>query len=95
MSSSSISGVGGISGISGASRVSLSTPDPSAATVPTDTQAASANQADPLTTPLATLPPPTRFPWLSNLSAKLEAAAKQRPAFDPAPVLGDNVDKAA
>ena len=88
MSSSSISGVGGISG---ASRVSLPTPDPSTATVPTEPQAASANQPD----PLATLPPPTRFPWLSNLSAKLEAAAKQRPAFDPAPVLGDNVDKAA
>ena len=92
MSSSSISGVGGISG---AARVSLPTPDPSAVPVPTETQAASVNQPDPLTTPLATLPPPTRFPWLSNLSAKLEAAAKQRPAFDPAPILGDNVDKAA
>ena len=86
--SSSISGVGGISG---ASRVSLLTTDPSAVPVPTETQV----KAEPLTTPLATLPPPTRFPWLSNLSAKLEAAAKQRPAFDPAPVLGDNVDKAA
>ena len=88
MSSTSISGVGGISG---ASRVSLPTPDPSAVPVPAETQV----KAEPLTTPLASLPPPTRFPWLSNLSAKLEAAAKQRPAFDPAPVLGDNVDKAA
>ena len=91
MSSTSISGVGGVGGISGASRVSLPTPDPSAVPVPAETQV----KAEPLTTPLASLPPPTRFPWLSNLSAKLEAAAKQRPAFDPAPVLGDNVDKAA
>lgn len=36
---------------------------------------------------------PLRFPWLSRLSMQLEAAANQRAAFAPAPVLGDNVDK--
>jgi len=38
-------------------------------------------------------PVPPRFPWLSRLSQQLEHAAKQKPAFAPAPVLGDNVDR--
>ena len=38
-------------------------------------------------------PVPPRFPWLSRLSQQLEAAARQRPAFAPAPALGDHVDK--
>ena len=40
-------------------------------------------------------PVPPRFPWLSRLSQQLEAATKQRPAFPPAPVLGDHVDQSA
>ena len=40
-------------------------------------------------------PVPPRFPWLSRLSLQLEAAAKQRPAFPPAPVLGDRLDQSA
>lgn len=38
---------------------------------------------------------PPRFPWLSRLSLALEAASKQRAAFPAAPVIGDNLDKAA
>jgi hypothetical protein len=40
-------------------------------------------------------PLPPRFPWLSRLALQLEAAAKQRSTFPPAPVLGDNLDKTA
>ncbi len=38
-------------------------------------------------------PAPPRFPWLSRLSLQLENAARQKPAFEPAPILGDNVDR--
>ena len=50
------------------------------------------------TTPVDDLsqqPKPPRFPWLSRLSQQLESASKQRATFTPAPILGDNVDKAA
>lgn len=40
-------------------------------------------------------PMPPRFPWLSRLSQQLESAAKQRPAFAPAPMLGDHLDQSA
>lgn len=36
-----------------------------------------------------------RFPWLSRLTAELEAAAKQRPTFPPTSALGNNIDKTA
>lgn len=39
-------------------------------------------------------PTPPRFPWLSRLSQQLESAARQKPAFPSAPVLGDNLDRA-
>jgi hypothetical protein len=41
------------------------------------------------------LPAPPRFPWLSRLSQQLEHAARQKPAFAPAPILGDHVDRSA
>ena len=34
-----------------------------------------------------------RFPWLSRLSQQLESAARSKPAFASAPVIGDNVDR--
>jgi hypothetical protein len=40
-------------------------------------------------------PMPPRFPWLSRLAQQLEIASKQRAAFPPAPMLGDNLDKTA
>ena len=40
-------------------------------------------------------PKPLRFPWLNRLSAQLESAARQKPAFASAPQLGDNLDQAA
>jgi hypothetical protein len=38
-------------------------------------------------------PLPPRFPWLSRLSQQLEHAARQKPAFPPAPILGDRLDR--
>ena len=38
---------------------------------------------------------PPRFPWLSRLSLQLEQASRQKPAFAPAPILGDNVNRSA
>lgn len=38
-------------------------------------------------------PTPPRFPWLSRLSQQLEHAARQKPAFAPAPILGDHLDR--
>ncbi len=40
-------------------------------------------------------PLPPRVPWLSRLSLELEAAARQRPAFPSAPLLGDHIDRSA
>jgi len=40
-------------------------------------------------------PLPPRFPWLSRLALQLEAASRQRAAFQSAPVIGDNLDKIA
>lgn len=82
----------GIPRITGTGRVSTSTADTPA---PTDTPAVAKSSAvagvaiDAVT--LQPLPP--RFPWLSRLSQQLEAAARQRPAFAPAPVLGDHIDR--
>jgi hypothetical protein len=40
-------------------------------------------------------PVPARFPWLSRLTQQLEQAAKQHPAFNEAPILGENLDRSA
>ena len=83
----------GIPRITGMGRVSTSTADTPA---PTNTSAVAKSSAvaaveiDAVT--LQPLPP--RFPWLSRLSQQLEGAARQKPAFAPAPVLGDNLDRA-
>jgi hypothetical protein len=45
--------------------------------------------------PVTQQPMPPRFPWLSRLSQQLEEAARQKPAFQPAPMLGDNLDRSA
>jgi len=80
-----------IPSIDGIGRVAATGADPSSSNPP-------ARQAKSATTSsvdnLSQQPKPPRFPWLSRLSEQLESASKQRPAFTPAPVLGDNVDKA-
>ena len=69
------------------------TPVPSTATaaaaVPkATTEVASSASVD----ELSATPNPPRFPWLSNLGARLAEQSKQRPPFTSAPVIGDNVD---
>lgn len=40
-------------------------------------------------------PLPPRFPWLSQLTRELGPASKQAPPFEPAPPLGDYIDRSA
>jgi hypothetical protein len=81
-----------IPSISGVSRVAAHADTPAPTTQPARQEAVVSAAAVDETTQQ---PVPLRFPWLSRLSQQLESAAKQRPAFAPAPVLGDHVDKSA
>lgn len=68
---------------------------PTVADTPTATDAVRQNGTSPEVEidQVTQLPMPPRFPWLSRLSQQLEHAARQKPAFAPAPVLGDNLDR--
>ena len=84
--------ISNIPSIAGVGRVPASTADaPAAATGARQAMAPPAVEIDELTQQ----PAPPRFPWLSRLSQQLESAARQRPAFAAAPMLGDHVDKSA
>lgn len=87
----------GIPSISGVSRVASTiadTPAPAAAN-PAATVRADAALSSVAIDALTQQPVPPRFPWLSRLSQQLESASQRRPAFAPAPALGDHVDKSA
>jgi hypothetical protein len=82
----------GIPGITGIGRVATSTDDtpaPNNGTTLAQRSVVPIVEIDAVTQQ----PLPPRFPWLSRLSHQLEAAARQRPAFPPAPVLGDHLDR--
>ena len=87
--------INGINGITGPSNVARAAP------VNADTAVSSAAVSTAKTSPAAEVdkltnqPLPMRFPWLSRLSHELEAASKQRPPFESAPVLGDHLNKSA
>jgi hypothetical protein len=83
----------GLSSISGVGRAATSTADtPSPASNAREPNDAPAPpRMDDITHP----PVPPRFPWLSVLAARLEPAAKQKPAFASVPLLGDHVDRSA
>ncbi|KQW40425.1 hypothetical protein [Rhizobacter sp. Root404] len=79
-----------IPSITGVGRVSVTSAD----TPSTTSAAARPPQALPVEIDEITQQPlPPRFPWLSRLSHQLESASGQRPAFSPAPLLGDHVDQ--
>lgn len=40
-------------------------------------------------------PLPPRFPWLSRITRELERASNQTPPYQPAPLIGENLDKSA
>jgi len=86
-----------IPSISGVGRVATATTDTPASATPSATTTARPGTPVPAVTidELTQQPVPPRFPWLSRLSLELESAAKRRPAFAPAPMLGDHVDKSA
>ena len=81
----------GISSIPGVARAGNSTADTPAPAPRQGGAEAPAPKVDAITQQ----PLPPRFPWLSRLALQLEPAAKQKPAFPPAPMLGDHVDKSA
>ena len=79
-----------IPSITGVGRVSVTSADtPSTTGAATRQPAALPVEIDEVTQQ----PLPPRFPWLSRLSHQLESASGQRPAFSPAPLLGDHVDQ--
>ena len=79
-----------ITGITGIARVAATTANTPASTAAArQTNATPEVEIDQITQ--QQLPP--RFPWLSRLSQQLETAARQKPAFAPAPILGDHVDR--
>jgi len=82
-----------IPSINVAARVSTSTADAPAPNA--DASRQSGTVADAEIDQLTQQPKPLRFPWLNRLSAQLESASRQRPAFPSAPQLGDNLDQAA
>jgi hypothetical protein len=86
-----------IPGITGIARVTATAADtPAATTTPSLPGVRSASAPPEVEIDEITQQPlPPRFPWLSRLSQQLESAARQRPAFAPAPILGDHVDKSA
>ena len=88
-----------INSITEVGRVPGSATSRSSTATATATAAAAVRQGGanaPATGDAASIEPPTppRFPWLSRLSQQLESAARQKPAFPSAPVLGDNLDRA-
>ena len=85
----------GIAKIAGAGSVAGSTADtPAAVAAATTLRRATATPA-PAVDEVTQQPLPPRFPWLSRLSQQLESASRRTPAFAPAPVLGDHIDKSA
>jgi len=80
-----------ITGVGRVSVTSADTPSTTSSAAARQPQAALAVEIDEVTQQ----PLPPRFPWLSRLSHQLESAARQRPAFSPAPLLGDHVDQQA
>ncbi len=95
----SITGINGTSGTSAITRIT-------AAAAPAADAAGAASAAS-RTAAAATTPPAegkqdgadeqetsVHFPWLSRLSAELEAASKQRARF-PTQIMGDHLDRKA
>ncbi|MEO7336752.1 MAG: hypothetical protein ABIV63_09240 [Caldimonas sp.] len=83
----------GLSSIPGIGRTATSTAD-TPASAPTGRERDDAASVPKIAEILHPAVPP-RFPWLSRLAALLESAARQKPAFSPAPILGDHVDQSA
>ena len=88
-----------ISSMQGVGRVTSSVVDTSVASSPANTPggppSSTASQAGSDVSAATEAAKPLRFPWLSRLSDQLESSAPQKPSFASAPVLGDNLNKAA
>lgn len=95
MSIGTVNGVGPVTSPQSDLRTGSGTDTSASSAVLTARKAASAASASTNVDEVTQQPMPPRFPWLSRLAQQLEAASKQRAAFPPAPVLGDNIDKTA
>lgn len=96
MSIGTVNGVGPVTSPQSDLRTGSGSDTSAANAALTARKAATAASAAPASVDEVTQQPlPPRFPWLSRLAQQLEAASKQRAAFPPAPVLGDNIDKTA
>lgn len=56
---------------------------------------ASAAPVEPIDDAAQESPPPPHPAWPERLAPELEAAARRRTPFDPAPMLGDRLDRSA
>lgn len=95
MSIGTVNGVGPVTSPQSDLRTGSGTDTSASSAALTARKAASAASASTNVDEVTQQPMPPRFPWLSRLAQQLEAASKQRAAFPPAPVLGDNIDKTA
>ena len=94
MSIGTVNGVGSVTSPQNELRTGSGSTTPAApAPAPAPRKAAASDAAN--LDQITQQPMPPRFPWLSRLAQQLEAASKQRAAFPPAPMLGDNLDKTA
>lgn len=84
--------VNGISSVSAAAS-SAGTARPSAARTTDEATAATANEQQIDKTTGQPVAP--RFPWLSRITAQLEKASNRGSPYGSAPLIGENVDKAA
>ena len=86
----------GLSSIAGAGRTPSPTDPFAAATPRTGAPPSGTASATELELDAVTRQPlPPRFPWLSRLAHRLEAASTQRPPFAPAPLIGERLDRKA
>ena len=83
-----------INSITGTGRVSPAAAGMPAPAAPAPVRA-SATALKPELDAVTHQPVPPRFPWLSRLTQQLGHAAKQPPGFSEAPILGENLDRAA
>lgn len=86
--------INGINGTPGATRIATTAADAAATS---NSARAAANPAAPAEVKQEEVEEKStsvHFPWLSRLSAELEAASKQRARF-PTQIMGDHVDRKA
>ena len=81
--------------ISGITSVTVSTVQAVSGKVVTAGEKPAVDTSKPQLDEATGLPLPPRFPWLSRITRELERASNQPPTYQPAPLIGENLDKSA